>query len=174
MSLPKLKYVSITGADDAVPAADLLGLSAEFPFAEWAILLMPERMGQSRFPSAGWITDFSARSGGIHTAMHLCGGALLGFIAGDAPVLRLMEGFRRIQLNLEFGDVEGKYDPQDLIRQIRSRPQFQFIIQYTDKRRDFVDLLKDVPHHAVLFDASAGRGVSPGSWPAPLPGHFCG
>jgi phosphoribosylanthranilate isomerase len=26
----------------------------------------------------------------------------------------------------------------------------------------------------VLFDESAGRGISPDSWDAPLPGHFCG
>jgi len=35
-------------------------------------------------------------------------------------------------------------------------------------------LFKDVTNHAVLFDESAGRGISPDSWDAPLAGHFCG
>ena len=31
-----------------------------------------------------------------------------------------------------------------------------------------------MPYHAILFDASAGRGVAPEGWPAPIPDHFCG
>lgn len=171
---PRLRYVSITGADDEVAPADLAALSREFPFAEWAVLLMPERMGQSRFPSAAWIRDFAARPDAGHRAMHLCGSAFLRFIVGDPEILALMQGFSRVQLNLEFGAVDGAYDPAALIGRIRAHPEFLFIIQYTEKRRDFLSRLDGIAHHAVLFDASAGRGVSPNTWPAPLPGHDCG
>lgn len=174
MSLLKLTCVSITGADDPVAVGDLNALAREFPFVEWAILLMPERMGQKRFPSESWIRTFVHQYEGAHTAMHLCGGAFLGFIEGREDILSLMKGFRRIQLNLEFGDVEGQYDPLQLIHQIRENQEFEFVIQYTDKRRDFVSLLRNIPNHALLFDTSAGRGVSPESWPAPLDGHVCG
>jgi len=170
----KLEYVSITGADDAVSVADLNALGGEFPFVEWAVLLLPEEMGESRCPTEKWIGNFTGNCKGAHKAMHLCGSALLDFTAGSPDILNLMRGFRRIQLNLEFGDVEGKYDPADLLAQMKARPEFEFIIQYTDKRRDFLPLLRDIPNHSILFDASAGQGVSPDRWPAPIAGHFCG
>ena len=169
-----LKYCSITGADDPVDIGALLALSREYPFAEWAILLLPARAGKARFPSRPWIADFAKRAANLNTAMHLCDGALLGFVAGDKDILSTIEGFKRIQLNLKFGDVEGKYAPADLVKRVRSLPQKQFIIQYGRDKQGLLPLLKDVPNHAVLFDESAGRGISPDSWDAPLPGHFCG
>ncbi len=170
----QLKYTSITGADDAVDPQELLALSREFPFAEWAILLLPARTGTARFPSKEWIRKFSQLASGLHTAMHLCDGALLGFIRGDSEILGLMSGFKRIQLNLKFGDVEGKYDPAALVQRVRDNPQFQFIIQYGKDKQSLLPLLADVPNHAVLYDDSAGRGISPDSWEPPLPNHFCG
>jgi phosphoribosylanthranilate isomerase len=170
----KLKYCSITGADDAVRVDDLSRMAAEFPFVEWAILFLPAQAGGKRCPSVEWIRNFSASYTGQHTAMHLCDDALLGFIAGRQDVLDLMAGFKRIQLNLKFGNVEGKYDPADLIAQVRKFPQFEFIIQYTPEKQGLLPLLKDIPNHAVLFDASAGQGISPDRWDAPLPAHFCG
>ncbi|QQG37408.1 MAG: hypothetical protein HYS17_07415 [Micavibrio aeruginosavorus] len=106
--------------------------------------------------------------------MHLCDDGFLGFIAQDPAVRNLMSGFQRIQLNLKFGDVEGKYDPAELVARVRENPQHQFILQYTKEKKDLLPLFRDVPNHALLFDASAGRGISPGHWDAPLPGHFCG
>lgn len=170
----KLKYCSITGADDAVDANELVKLSAEFPFAEWAILLLPARAGTARFPKVEWIRDFAAKAEGLNTAMHLCDGALLGFVSGDRDVLETMKGFKRIQLNLKFGEVEGKYDPAHLVEQVRKNPQHQFILQYAKDKKGLLPLFRDVENHAVLFDESAGRGISPDSWDAPLEGHFCG
>ncbi|MBU0859909.1 MAG: hypothetical protein KJ667_08220 [Alphaproteobacteria bacterium] len=106
--------------------------------------------------------------------MHLCGSALLGFIEGRAAILDLMAGFARIQLNLEFGDMEGRYDPARLIAQMAAHPQFEFIVQYTERRQEMLPQFAALDNHAILFDASAGRGVAPDGWPAPLPGHFCG
>lgn len=169
-----IKYCSITGADDAVDPQNLLALSREFAFAEWAILLLPARAGTARFPSLSWIGKFAAQAKDLHTAMHLCDGALLGFINGEKDILDTMAGFKRIQLNLKFGDVDGKYDPAQLVRRVRDNAQWQFIIQYGREKKGLLPLFKDIPNHAVLFDESAGRGISPDSWDAPLPGHFCG
>lgn len=170
----KLKYCSITGADDETNVDDLNAIAADFPFVEWAILLLPVRAGQPRFPTAEWIQNFSKHYKGHHTAMHLCDGGFLGFIRGEHDILDLMSGFQRIQLNLKFGDVEGRYDPAELVARVRENPQHQFIIQYTKDKAGLLPLLSDVPNHAVLFDESAGRGISPDSWDAPLSGHFCG
>ena len=169
-----LKYCSITGADDAVDVDDLSALAEKHPFAEWAILLLPDHAGKPRFPSTGWIETFTKEYRGLHTAMHLCGQALLNFIAGDEETLELMSGFDRIQLNLKFGDIEGKYDPAALIDRIRSSPRWDFIIQYGKDKNGLLPFLDGIANHAVLFDESAGRGISPESWEAPLKGHFCG
>jgi hypothetical protein len=171
-----LKYISLTGADDAVDPADLLALSQAFPAAEWAILLLPERAGTPRFPGPDWIRSFAAQAAAAcaHTAMHLCGEALLGFIDGKDSIFDAMQGFSRIQLNLKFGEVEGKYDPAALLERVAGNPRWQFIIQYAKDKQGLLPLLRDIPNHAVLFDESAGRGISPDSWDAPLSGHFCG
>lgn len=168
-----LKYCSITGADDAVHTKDLSALGEKYPFAEWAILLLPARAGTPRFPLPAWIEDFSADYRG-HKAMHLCGEALLNFIAQKPETLALMRGFARIQLNLKFGDMDGTYDPAELIARVKESAQWQFIIQYGKDKSSLLPHLKDVPNHAVLFDDSAGRGIAPAGWPAPLDGHFCG
>lgn len=170
----KLKYVAITGADDGVSVEELNGVSEEFPFVEWALLFMPESMGKERFPSETWLEDFVAGYKGAHRAIHLCGSAFLGFVGGDSGVREVMKRFRRIQLNLEFGDVDGKYDSRELVARIKASPGVEFIVQYTEKRQDLLPALKSVPNHSLLFDASAGSGVLPGSWPAPLAGHTCG
>lgn len=169
-----LKYCSITGADDAVDPQSLVKLSREFPFAEWAILLLPAHAGTPRFPKEEWIKNFAAQAKGLHTAMHLCDGGLLGFIGNNPEILNLMKGFRRIQLNLKFGDVEGKYDPAELVARVKENSQMEFILQYTRDKQGLLPLFKDVTNHAVLFDASAGKGISPDKWDAPLEGHFCG
>ena len=106
--------------------------------------------------------------------MHLCDDGFLGFVHNNKTVLDLMHGYDRIQLNLKFGDVEGKYDPAELVARVRENPQHQFILQYTHDKQGLLPLFRDVPNHAVLFDESAGRGISPDSWDAPLNGHFCG
>lgn len=170
----KLKYVAITGADDGVKVDDLNTLQKEYPFVEWALLYMPERAGEKRFPSAQWLKDFSANYKGAHKAMHLCGSAFLDFAAGKPEVLDVMKGFKRIQLNLEFGNAGDKCDLQKLLEQIKAHPEHEFVIQYTDKRKNLLPALEKIQNHALLFDGSAGAGVLPGSWPAPLSGHFCG
>lgn len=170
----KLKYCSITGADDEINFADLNALAASYPFAEWAILWLPSRAGTPRFPKAEWIRKFSHERKSGHAAMHLCGDGLLDFIAGKKETLDLMRGFRRIQLNLKFGDIEGKYDPAKLLARVKESPQWDFIIQYAKDKKTLLPLLASIPNHAVLFDESAGRGISPDSWDAPLSGHFCG
>lgn len=170
----QLQYVSITGADDEVNVDDLSIIADQYPFVEWAILLMPEVAGTLRFPSLSWIENFKRDYTGKYTAMHLCGGAFLRFVEGDPEILSAMKGINRIQLNLKFGGVEGKYDTDALVARVKSSPEWQFILQYGHEKAGLLPLFEGVPNHAVLFDESAGRGVSPESWDAPLEGHFCG
>ena len=47
----KLHTVTITGTDDSTNMADLVALSREFPFVEWAILVSESHEGGFRFPT---------------------------------------------------------------------------------------------------------------------------
>lgn len=170
----KIKFCSLTGADDATDIAALNALAADFPFVEMAILLMPERMGQKRFPTAAWIQKFTSEYAGHHRAMHLCGDGLFNFMKDDPETLALMRGFQRIQLNLTFADAGNRIDPAALAAQARKYPLHEFIIQYGPQHKGVLPHFSDVRNHALLFDDSAGRGIAPDHWPAPLPGHFCG
>jgi phosphoribosylanthranilate isomerase len=169
-----LKYCSITGADDEIDVEDLSVLAEKYPFAECAILLLPASAGKPRFPTAKWIENFARKYRGRHPAMHLCGQALLDFIAKKPEILGLMSGFRRIQLNLKFGDVEGKYKPAELAARVKEFPKWEFILQYAKDKKNILPLFTNVLNHAVLFDESAGRGISPDKWDPPLSGRFCG
>ncbi|MBI1326866.1 MAG: hypothetical protein GC136_04405 [Alphaproteobacteria bacterium] len=106
--------------------------------------------------------------------MHLCDDAFLGFVEGKREVFELMQGFNRIQLNLKFGDVKGRFDEGELVARVKEAPRWQFILQYAKGNEHLLPKFVDVPNHAVLFDESAGRGELPEGWQAPIAGHFCG
>jgi hypothetical protein len=170
----RLKFCAFTGPDDAVDPKDLAALSKEYSFAEWSILYLPGEQGQPRSPSTEWIRKFSDVCKGTHSCLHLCLTALPALIAGDAEVLNLMKPFRRIQMNFEYLDAGRLCDPAALAARCKSLPQWEFILQYGQKYKHFLSAFTGVPNHALLFDGSAGEGVSPGEWPAPLAGHACG
>ncbi|MDD9900990.1 MAG: hypothetical protein OXT65_08435 [Alphaproteobacteria bacterium] len=169
----RLKYCAITGADDNVAINDLAAIEKEFPFVEWAILWMPEKAGTQRFPTAQWIADFKQQCPDSHASLHLCGSALVDFAEGRK--VDAMAGFKRIQLNLKFDNAGERIDLQELAAQVKAHPNVEFILQYTEDKKDtLLPLFKDIPNHALLFDASAGTGISPDKWSAPVEGHFCG
>ncbi len=169
-----LKYCSITGADDDVYIHDLADIASRYPFAEWAILLLPALSGKPRCPSDGWIRKFKKEYKGPHAALHLCDEAFLDFAAGKPGVLDMMTGFGRVQLNFRFGDVDGKYDMAEVAARVKENPAHEFILQYTEDMKGVPALFADIPNHSILFDASAGSGISPARWPALIEGHFCG
>jgi len=170
----RLTHVTLTGADDDVTIDDLNAIAHRYPFAEFALLFMPEQIGTPRCPSISWINDFREYYQGKHTAMHLCGEGFIGFTEERDDILETMKGFDRIQLNLEFGAVEGRYDPDAMIAQIKANPAHEFIIQYTADKSALLPTLADIPSHALLFDGSAGQGITPDAWPQPIDGHKCG
>lgn len=170
----KLQFCAFTGPDDAVDPRDLAALSEQYPFVEWSILYSPKDAGTPRNPTVSWIERFSEICATCHTCLHLCDKGLTDFIAGEETVMRVMKPFKRIQLNLEYLDAGSKIDAQALAARVRSLPQWEFIVQYGRKYGHFLSAFNDIPHHAVLFDGSAGEGIVPGEWPRPLDGHACG
>ena len=170
----KLKYCSLTGADDAVNPQDLLRLSQEFPFVEWAVWLMPERMGSARAPKLDWIKRFIDTCKPCHRALHLCGQGLADFVEGKPETLALVDQFQRVQLNVRFENAGARLNMPQMMAHMAAKPKVTFIVQYADDQAHLLPLLKNIHNHVLLFDASAGRGLSPDTWPVPIQGHICG
>lgn len=170
----KLEFCAFTGADDAVDPKSLADISKKYPFVEWSILYLPGEQGKPRCPTTEWIKKFKDVCKDSHTCLHLCNTALPGFIAGDKDVLELMRGFKRIQFNFEYLDAGKLCDPVALAQRAKDSPQWEFILQYGKKYKHYLSAFDNVPNHALLFDGSAGEGIAPGEWPAPLAGHPCG
>lgn len=169
-----LSAVTLTGADDTTDPQALVSLSRWAPRVEWGILYSPTRAGLGgRYPRVEHAVALlsALREEGIATAVHLCGQAVPDFLAGrsqDAKVLTDLAG--RIQLN--FNQLRSPVDlgRVDDIAEALDKP---IITQHNAAN---VHVHEDLgsPVHQVLFDASGGRGTQPDSWPAPLPGKFCG
>ena len=170
----KLKYCTFTGADDAVDAARLASLSEHYPFVEWAIRYSPGDQGNPRDPTDAWIDAFLETCAPTHKSIHLCKDALTRFAAGDVGVVRRIVKFQRVQLNLGFQFDATTIHREGLAEQVRAHSRHEFILQYSDRTKEFLPLFNGIPNVAVLFDASAGTGQSPEKWPAPISGRFCG
>jgi phosphoribosylanthranilate isomerase len=168
-----LKYISITGADDQVDIGELVRLSREFPLVEWAILYYPNRTGENRNPSAAWRSEFLARCDFANKAAHLCATAVPSFVAEGLDFEPELRQFQRIQLNFTRERLTEERLPQ-LVSRVRRESGTAFMTQDNEKNTGVADLFAGVANHQILFDASAGHGVSPDQWPVPVAGKFCG
>lgn len=175
-----LTNITITGADDGVDPRDLMALSAEFPFVEWAILFSAKRFGEPRYPSVAWVLTFAEiveaswtewrRRGDpnppdyiVKLAAHLCGQAARATQSGRSfwlQLLKILKVFQRVQLNGFDITAPFDFDAQG----------FSYIIQVRNEQ-DLVhaEQIASKCYHlpVALFDASGGRGIAPSLWPKP-------
>jgi phosphoribosylanthranilate isomerase len=168
-----LKYISITGADDQVSIGELVRLSKVFPLVEWAILYYPSRTGENRNPSPEWRREFLGRCAFANKAAHLCATAVPSFVDEGLDFEPELRQFQRIQLNFTRERLTEERLPQ-LVSRVRQEAGTSFMTQENGKNAGVTELFAGVPNHQILFDASAGHGVSPDQWPVPVAGKFCG
>lgn len=169
-----LELCTLTGADDSIEHNDLISLSGQYQFVEWGVLFHSSRMGSGRYPSIAWIDTLvmeMTQSPRAHFALHICGqDALHDFLHGNGSVSRIATYFPRIQLNLVAKKIDGDLLNAALIK----HPAKVIITQHNGANEGLWQLLMGHSNHAVLFDESGGRGISPLRWPNPLPGKRCG
>lgn len=166
----RLKFVTLTGADDTVDPADLLDISREFPFVEWGILI-GSIDGTSRFPSWGFIEKLIALSYGTmirpNLSLHICGRWLRGIMNGQETLLRShpeVLRFQRCQLNFHAEDV-GDAGENILLAFERMRPWDPQVIFQFDRVNERLILPTSRKFSvAALFDESHGAGIVPDSW----------
>lgn len=167
-----IQYVSLTGADDKISIESLRQLSQQYPLVEWAILMFPEREGLARNPSKVW-RERLYQEKLPQTALHLCGSAINRFAEKNSELLKEIEQFKRVQINLKPQWATPELT-QDLVKVVELFPQIEFITQYNEANKDYFKYWTEVKNHAYLFDGSLGKGVSPEQWQAPILGKRCG
>lgn len=170
-----LSSCTITGLDNETHDFEqVTRLSNKYPFVEWAILHSPANAGEPRFPTAEWIGNFRAALPDLHASLHLCREGLMDFLSGNGKTDNILKLFDRVQLNVGFGVDRAAIDPAQLWQRVSQHPQTTFILQYSERTQHLHPSVHDVPNMQILFDASAGAGLSPGQWPKPIAGRVCG
>lgn len=168
-----LSRCALTGADDKVDISELNELSARFPFAEMALLWDPDKAGTARCPSRDWLSEFIETYQG-QKALHLCNRGLFEFINQEGETPAYLEHFQRIQLNLRYDKAPGNYDPMKLVAQIKNHPDKEFILQLGEEEKALLPLLRGLENVSVFYDTSAGSGVKPDVYQAPIEGFKTG
>lgn len=169
----KLKYVTLTGADDGVDPQEMISLSTKYPYVEWAILFSQSKSGVSRYPSYNWVLrllEAKNKSQDINLAAHLCGKWVDDAMGGEITFFQdtdMYSLFKRIQLNM------GK----DRLQLAMTSKKLKYAIANTGKPVIFGGNYKYIHVNTKffiefslhpLFDASGGRGVLSKEWPKPF------
>lgn len=167
-------FTTLTGLDDAVDLAEVARISSAHPGrVEWGVLL---GNGEgARYPTRERISALVALrqdQPDVRLALHLCGKYALRWIADDAEVVALAAQFDRIQLNVNGND--SRLDKDALLAALVDGRHPAVITQHNTNNQALTAFLGDAPNHALLFDASGGRGVAPTDWPLPVDGKVCG
>lgn len=169
-----MTVVTLTGVDDQTSLSDVIELSERFPFVEWGVLYSPNRAGkEGRYPAVENALHIlqELRENGVSTAVHLCGGGVIGALDGrDATALELAERAGRVQLNFNQARKALDLSSIDAFANRLGKP----VITQHNPANETVHLHLTSPFHQVLFDASGGRGTRPQQWPSMLPGIRCG
>lgn len=175
-----INKVTITGADNSIRPEELLPLSEQYPFVEWAILVSNTKADNPRYPTRSWIDELAnlGKSHNLQLAGHICGEWVRDLVIHRKPTVfeerpEFLEYFPRIQLNF------SPYHAAQLFLDLLKPYKNQFIFQVGSKGKgEKVALLNlglsmglDL---AVLFDRSGGKGILPTSWPEPLDLFYCG
>lgn len=147
-------FITLTGADERTDIGELVVFSAEYPEVELGLLYTATPEGRNRYPSRQWLLRAAQALSG-RVAVHVCGsGARRELSSGDlADVVRHAP---RVQVNgvLTVDEVEH------LATQVGT-----LITQHNENNVGLLGVT--ARNHALLIDASGGRGLSPTEWLPP-------
>ena len=188
----KLRALGFCGADDSV-SPRLLGLLCQaYPFIEIGVLFRPDKEGEPRYATEGWVRrlgEVVARSRGkMGLAAHLCGERVNEVLRGDDAFVSTLPalGFRRVQINatavngVDTSSMAASVPPVfDLMARY---PEIEFILQKNEETeplwRGILETGGDhgtLPENVtMLLDESKGTGVMASSWPNPPEGYDVG
>lgn len=166
--------LTITGADDSVDPTELVKLSEQYPFVEWAILFTATAMGKDRYPTLGWRNSLIGATMDTKThvglAAHICGSFVDERLRSKEYLTTEIEMFyRRVQFN--------RFNHENLgqVLEYSDKSSSPVILPCSTKTKPLLDLITDKSRLQVLFDNSGGRGVFINEFPDPPKDfHLCG
>lgn len=166
--------LSITGADNLVPVADLKQMVQAYPSLELAVLYFPEKENQARNPGVEWRNEFFETIPKENTAIHLCGkdvfDTILSADFATSSVFQELKKTERIQININARKDIFSHEDIQQIYTILLQHGFTLILQYHERSKDWI-LPYITPKHLdnvhILLDASLGKGVTPDTFEVP-------
>jgi phosphoribosylanthranilate isomerase len=178
---PRMLGCTLNGVDESVAPEALVKLANRYKFAEFGLAWSEESAGTGPYASEEYIetilgmTPLKGR-----LALHVCHyDAIENLLCNRESVVKdIASLFRRVQLNLtsydRTSDLEflinlcGRLcDGEDSLTQT-------VIVPYNAETLALAEDMADIPHLAILFDTSAGRGITPAEWPPAFAGIDCG
>lgn len=185
----KIRYITVTGADDSIKPEELIDLSRGWPNVEWAILVSKTSQGMRRFPSWDWINRLrEIKNAGQQLAVdyprfqfscHICGRWAYNLVAGDMSFFEekkdILDMFQRFQFNFHGHDLD--HFSSNWVPNLKKvlPPNAQCIFQMDGVNNHLLDIALSHGLNAVpLFDLSSGAGIVPKDWPVPILNLFCG
>ena len=145
-------FITVTGIDERTDLGLLEGLGG----VEIGILYSATPEGRNRYPRKKWIVNAVHRLPRV--AIHICGRKarqelsenLLHDLVGPAKRIQINGGMRRIDLYSFCVQFER-----------------HTIITQHNRANDHLLSYINAPNHAILIDASGGRGIAPKDWTRP-------
>lgn len=145
--------ITFTGVDEQTNLAELpLGV-------EYGVLFTMSPDGRNRYPSRRNAAEMMSAmaTGGHAVALHICGARARSALV-DCQLMDLTAFPDRIQVN-------GRLEPWELEAICRHHASHEIITQANKWNASLLDWECD--NHAILVDASGGRGRSPAEWKRP-------
>jgi hypothetical protein len=163
-----ITHVTLTGADHETPPHLLATLADAFPLVEFGILYSANPRGRPRYPDPDQIGRLGRYlMGRAKMALHVCGSeARLQLRRGELHAL--VWPCDRVQIN-------GSIAWHDVTTVCGIYPTKTIITQDSGNGSLWREVM--APNHAILMDASGGRGQRPNGWlrqPTPKPCGFAG
>lgn len=164
----KIKFVTLTGADDQTDANHMAELSDRFPFVEWAILFSQTKSAVPRYPSRKWVENALPLLRNSNLSAHLCGKWVENATHGQCNFLKddISEFFQRIQFNLSFEKLSEVLAEKNKFWSCDFGKKQIIVAGPYQKYKLNVPYNLFLEHNAVpLFDNSGGKGIVNNNWP---------
>lgn len=149
--------ITITGIDERSSIPLMVDLLQRHPALEIGLLLTLSPEGRHRYPGRAWLAAAAAALSG-RCALHVCGAGARAALA-EGGLQDLTAHAARIQVN-------GTLDVEAVEALAEGYPSHTLITQFNGANADHLQVR--ARNHALLIDASGGRGVAPGTWARPL------
>ena len=174
--------ITLTGVDENTDLLQLAAISKANP-VEWGFLYSPKQQGEpGRYPSIYFLKKALALlPSSVQMALHVCGQGVGDILAGEPVATTLVDLLtaRSGRLQLNFNHRKRPVDVPALARFLTENQSLTVITQIhngnSDVQPGLFQILGFAPaNHALLFDASGGRGQVATTLEAPRHGVPCG